>query len=146
MKIHDKKLFKEGVFSLAVVLAVFVLVLATDAFSLKRHSAFLFNTVWMSCLSIKTIIISLSEEKSKKENMQRRLAKIARQNVFDKKEPLVHILWVGMMLGSMPAVLYSIKLAVALFFGGCGVLVWYIYVVEDEIKRIKKQEEFIIEE
>ena len=68
MKIHDKKLFKEGVFSLAVVLAVFVLVLATDAFSLKRHSAFVFNIVWMSCLSIKTIIISLSEEKSKKEN------------------------------------------------------------------------------
>ena len=146
MKIYDKKLFKEGVFWLVAVLAIFVIVVATNTFNLKKYSAFLFNTVWMSCLSIKTIIISLSEEKSKKENMQRRLAKIARQNVFDKKEPLVHILWVGMMLGSMPAVLYSVKLAVALFFGGCGVLVWYIYVVEDEIKRIKNQEEFIIEE
>ena len=120
MKIYDKKLFKEGVFWLAAVLAVFVLVLASNAFSLKRHSAFLFNIVWMSYLSVKTIIISLSEEKSKKENMQRQLAKIARKNVLGKKEPLVHILWVGMLLGSMPAVFYSLKLAVALFFGGCG--------------------------
>ena len=146
MKIYDKKLFKEGVFWLVAVMAIFVIVVATNAFNLKKYSAFVFNTVWMSCLSIKTIIISLSEEKSKKENEQRQLAKTARKNVFGKKESLVHILWVGMMLSSMPAVFYSIKLAVALFLVGCAVLVWYIYVVEDEIKRIKKQEEFIIEE
>lgn len=146
MKIYDKKLFKEGVFGLIVVLAIFVLVLVTNIFDLKRHSAVVFNTVWMSCLCIKTITISLSEEKSKKENEQRRLAKTARKNIFGKKEPLVPILWVGLMLGSMPAVFYSLKLAVAMFLGGIGVLVWYIYVVEDEIKRIKNDVEFITEE
>ena len=146
MKIHDKKLFKEGVLGLIVVLAIFVLVLVTDIFDLKRHSAFVFNTVWMSCLYIKTITISLSEEKSKKENEQRRLAKTARKNIFGKKEPLVHILWVGLMLGTMPVVFYSLKLAVAMFFGGVGVLAWYIYVVGDEIKRIKNDVEFISEE
>ena len=146
MRIYDKKIFKEGLTGLVAVLGILALVVITDIFDLKRHSAFVFNTVWMSCLNIKTIIISLSEEKSRKYNIERRLVKTARNTVFGKKEPLVHILWLGLMIGSMPAVFYSLMLAMVMFFAGIGVLVWYIYVIEDEIKRIKNNVEFISEE
>ena len=146
MKIYDKKLFKEGVYTILIVSFILFAIIRTNAFDLKKYSAYLFNTAVMYYLGIKTIIISLSEEKSAKENAQRGLAKTARKNIFGKKEPLVHILWVGMMVGSMPAVFYSLKLAFVMFLGGIGVLVWYIYVVEDEIKRIKNDVEFITEE
>lgn len=146
MRIYDKKIFKEGLTGLVAVLGILALVVITDIYDLKRHSAFVFNIVWMSCLNIKTIIISLSEEKSRKYNTDRRLANTARNTVFGKKEPLVHILWLGLMIGSMPATLYSVNLALIMFLGGCGVLVWYIYVIDDKTKELKNDVEFIIEE
>ncbi len=142
MKIYDKKLFREGLCWLIVVSAILILVILTNAFDLKKYSAFLFNTAIMYYQSIKTIIISLSEEKSIKENKNRHIAKIARKNVFGKKEPLVHILWLALMIGAMPAVFYSVMLAFAMFLVGFGILAWYIIVVNEEIKRIKSDVEF----
>lgn len=146
MKIYDKKLFKEGVYGILIISFILIAIVWTNAFDLKKYYAFLFNTAWMYYLCIKTINISLSEEKSRAENAGRRLTKKARKNVFGKKEPLVHILWIGLMVGSMPAVVHSLKLAFAMFFAGTGVLVWHIVVVSYELKRIRNNDKIITEE
>lgn len=139
VKIYDKKLFWVSIVGLVAVLAYFVLL-----YSIRPDEN---NTIlWLGAITLlintaRDISISISEEKSKEYRSKEQLSITAAENLFGKKGRYVP--WLR-FIPLIPSVLIAsskggnMTLATVLLVLPVIFIVWYLAVIEKEIKRIKE--------
>ncbi len=140
MKIYDKKLFWESVVSLLVVLAYFALLYSIRP---DENTKILWAGAIVSFITTaRNISISISEEKSKEYKSKERLSNIAAENLFGKKAkyvpwlrfvPLILSILIASFKGNMT--LATVLLVLPVIY-----LIWFLAVIEREVKRIKAKE------
>ncbi len=141
MKIYDKKLFWESVVSLMAVLAYFALLYSVRP---DENNKILWAGAIVSFITTaRYISISISEEKSKEYKSKVRLSNTAAENLFGKKAkyvpwlrfvPLILSILIASFKGNM--ILATVLLVLPVIY-----LIWFLAVVEKEIKRIKENVE-----
>lgn len=140
MKIYDKKLFWQSITTLLAVLAYFVLLYLIEP---DENTKILWVGAIVSFISTaKSVSVSISEEKSKVYRHKEQLASIASANLFGKKSkyvpwlrflPLVLSVLIASTNGNMTLATLLLVLPVVY-------LVWFMAVIEKEVKRIMSEE------
>lgn len=140
MKIYDKKLFWQSITTLLAVLAYFVLLYLIEP---DENTKILWTGAIVSFISTaKSVSVSISEEKSKIYRHKEQLASTASANLFGKKSKYVPWLrFVPLVLSVLIASSNgNMALATVLLVLPVVYLVWFIAVIEKEVKRIISEE------
>ena len=140
MKIYDKKLFWQSITTLLAVLAYFVLLYLIEP---DENTKILWAGAIVSFISTaKSVSVSISEEKSKVYRHKEQLASTAASNLFGKKSKYVPWLrFVPLVLSVLIASSNgNMALATVLLVLPVVYLVWFIAVIEKEVKRIISEE------
>lgn len=140
MKIYDKKLFWQSITTLLAVLAYFVLLYLIEP---DENTKILWVGAIVSFISTaKSVSVSISEEKSKVYRHKEQLASTASVNLFGKKSKYVPWLrFVPLVLSVLIASTNgNMALATLLLVLPVVYLVWFMAVIEKEVKRIISEE------
>ena len=140
MKIYDKKLFWQNITTLLAVLAYFVLLYMIEP---DENTKILWAGAIVSFISTaKSISVSISEEKSKIYRHKEQLASTASANLFGKKSKYVPWLrFVPLVLSVLiTSTNGNMALATVLLVFPVVYLVWFMAVIEKEVKRIISEE------
>ena len=140
MKIYDKKLFWQSITTLLAVLAYFVLLYLIEP---DENTKILWVGAIVSFISTaKSVSVSISEEKSKIYRHKEQLASTASANLFGKKSKYVPWLrFVPLVLSVLIASTNgNMTLATVLLVLPVVYLVWFMAVIEKEVKRIMSEE------